>query len=42
MDTLESESPPYFVVSRGPAFVDDWYSAVAIRKALERLARELV
>jgi hypothetical protein len=41
LDTLGSEGMPYFVVSRGPAFVDDLHSAVAIRKALEQ-ARELV
>jgi hypothetical protein len=39
---VESDVPPYWIVSRGPAFVDDWHSAVAIRKELDRLTREMV
>lgn len=41
LDTLESDGVPYFIVGRGPQFADDWRSAVAIRKELERLTREM-
>jgi hypothetical protein len=42
LDTLGSDGVPYFIVCRGPAFIDDWHSAVVIRKELERLTREMV
>jgi hypothetical protein len=38
---VESDVPPYWIVSRGPAFVGDWRSAVALRKELEQIAREM-
>jgi len=40
LDTLESESPPYFIICRGPQLVDDWLGAAELRKALELLCRE--
>jgi hypothetical protein len=42
LDTISSDDVPYLIVSRGPALIDDWHSAVAIRKELHQLARELV
>jgi hypothetical protein len=41
LDTLGSDDVPYFITGRGPAFIDDWKSAIAIRKELARLAREI-
>jgi hypothetical protein len=41
LDTLETDAAPYFITCRGPAFIDDWKSAIAIRKELARLAREI-
>jgi hypothetical protein len=41
LDTLESDDVPYFIVCRGPEFVDDWHSAVVIRKELVRLMQEM-
>jgi hypothetical protein len=41
LDTLGSDDVPYFIVSRGPQFVDDWHSAIVIRKELERLMQEM-
>jgi hypothetical protein len=41
LDTVETDDVPYFITCRGPAFIDDWKSAIAIRKELARLAREI-
>jgi hypothetical protein len=37
----DADAPPYWIISRGPAFIDDWKSAIRIRKELEQLTREL-
>jgi hypothetical protein len=42
LDTLSSDVPPFLIVSRGPQYIDDWLGAVAIRRELEQLMRELV
>jgi hypothetical protein len=41
LDTLETDDIPYFIISRGPAAVDDWRGAIKLRKELERLTREM-
>ena len=41
LDTVGSDDVLYFIVGRGPAFMDDWRGAIAIPKELARLAREM-
>lgn len=41
LETLETHSAPFYVICRGPAFTDDWKSAISIRKELEQLIRQL-
>jgi hypothetical protein len=41
LETLASDDVPFYIICRGPAFVDDYRGAIKIRKELERLTREV-